>query len=351
MRAVVTALMVTAAACSAPVLHNDLAAAEAAERAGNEDQALAAYVRAQTSCTQVKLPHQRRRACADAHLQRAELLEELGRTREAAEAYVAAPEALEYDPTWSAKALYRAGRLYLALGEEVRGYQLLWKAVTDYPDVAYAVDALRVVFNDGRRRNPRQLFDVLGELVEPLAGNDVADNVLFDLAVLAEEDFEQPAIARQYLDVIINDYRDGGLFDESCWHAARLSRAVGDPRGAVTRLQKLLATREVAVGAGSYFSVWLDDAQLELGRVLRDDLRDYPAAVRAFETVPAHYPVSILRDDALWELAVAWHAAGNVPRACATLTALERDWPDSKHELERAPALRRELACTAEVTP
>jgi hypothetical protein len=29
-----------------------------------------------------------------------------------------------------------------------------------------------------------------------------------------------------------------------------------------------LATREVAFGAGSYFSIWLDDAQLELGKIL-----------------------------------------------------------------------------------
>ncbi|HUH01060.1 MAG TPA: hypothetical protein VML75_03635, partial [Kofleriaceae bacterium] len=221
------------------MLHNDLATAEAAERAGDNDQALAAYLRAQTTCSEVKLRHQRQRACADAHLQRAELLEELGRNREAAEAYVATPAALDDEPTWSAKALYRAGRLYLALGDEVRGYQLLWKTVTDYPDVAYAVDALRVVFNDGRRRNARQLFDVLAELVEPLAGNDVADNILFDLAVLAEEDFDQPDIARQYLDVIIAEYREGGLYDDSCWHAARLSRRLEDPRGAVVRLQKL----------------------------------------------------------------------------------------------------------------
>jgi hypothetical protein len=130
-----------------------------------------------------------------------------------------------------------------------------------------------------------------------------------------------------------------------------LSRALGDPRGAVVRLQKLLATREVALGPGSYFSVWLDDAQLELGKVLRDGVRDYPAAVRAFQTVPEHYPASILRDDALWELAVTWHAARDRARACATLAALQRDWPDSRYELEQAPALRRELACPNGAAP
>ena len=33
-----------------------------------------------------------------------------------------------------------------------------------------------------------------------------------------------------------------------------------------------MATREVSLMVGSYFSVWLDDAQLLLGRILRDDL-------------------------------------------------------------------------------
>jgi tetratricopeptide (TPR) repeat protein len=333
------------AACSAPALQRDLARAEEHEKAGRYQLALASYQTAQQSCKKIRKPYLRRRTCAQAHTHRAELLEDLDRLEEAARAYEAVPAAVEGDPVPSAKSLYRAGRLRLELGQDERAYRLLWKAVTDFPDVAFSVDALRLVFNDGRRRNPAQLYRVLSGLIEPLAGNDVSDNILYDMATLAEQEMKQPALARSHLDAIIERYPDGGLFDEACWHAARLSRELGDPKGAVRRLKTLLATREVALGAGSYFSIWLDNAQLELGIVLRDGLSEPRAAVRAFRQLPRDYPDSILRDDALFESAVALRQAGERDQACRALAELARTWPDSKYELERAPALRRELAC------
>src|SRR5690606_10878366 len=128
------------------------------------------------------------------------------------------------------------------------------------------------------------------------------------------------------------------------WHGARLARQLGDARGAVARLEALLATREVAFGAGSYFSVWLDDAQLELGRVLRDELGDIRGVLAAFARLPEHYPASILRDDALWEIALTWDRVGDRERTCAALAELAR-FPDSPHALERAPALGRKHQC------
>ena len=332
-------------ACSAPALLGDLSDAERLEREGKKEQALAAYAAAQTSCKRMRNKRRRRDTCAQAHIGAAELLEDLDRRRDAAAAYEITPAALDHDPIPSAKATYRAGRLRLAMGEEVRGYQLLWKTVTDYPDVAFAVDALRVVYFDGRRRNARQLYEVLGELVEPLAGNEVSDNILYSMAQLAEHDFASPKIALAHYDQITAEYREGGLYDEALWHSARLARLTGDPRGATKRLRLLLATREVAMGVGSYFSVWLDDAQLELGKLLRDDLDDPRGAVKAFERLLRDYPASILHDDAIFETAVTWDQAGDVERACRSLQHLAEKWPDSKYQIERAPALRGKLDC------
>ncbi|HEY6176518.1 MAG TPA: tetratricopeptide repeat protein, partial [Kofleriaceae bacterium] len=122
--------------------------------------------------------------------------------------------------------------------------------------------------------------------------------------------------------------------------AARLSRALHDPRGAVERLRALLATREVALGAGSYFSIWLDDAQLELGKILRDDLGDLAGAAAAFRRLPEDYPASILRDDALYELAITRERMHDHAAACAALARLAREFADSKY-LARG----RELGC------
>src|SRR5204863_776132 len=119
--------------------------------------------------------------------------------------------------------------------------------------------------------------------------------------------------------------------DDARWHAARISRQLHDPEGAVTRLRALLATREVAFGTGSYFSIWLDDAQLELGKILRDDLHDLPAAAAAFRQLPADYPASILKDDALYELAVTLAKSGDRPAACRALAQLAKQAPESQY--------------------
>ncbi len=339
---------IAAAACSAPAVQSDLATAEAEQRAGHDQAALTAYATAQTTCQKIRDRRLRRDTCADAHIRRAELLEDLDRKAEAADAYEATPKALaaiDGDEVPAAKATYRAGRLRLALGDEVRGYDLLWKTITEYPDVAYANDALRTLLADGRKRNPRQLYDVLLGLLESVDDAEIADAMLYAMADLAEHELASPAVAVQHLDRIAKDYPDGGLRDEAWWHGARMARALGDARGAVGRLRKLVATREVAFGIGSYFSVWLDDGQLELGRILRDDLKDLPAAIAAFEQLPRDYPASILRDDALYELAVTQEQAGRRERACATLGKLKKDWPESKWELELAPAARTRLEC------
>jgi hypothetical protein len=203
--------------------------------------------------------------------------------------------------------------------------------VTDYPDEPIAGDALRMVVHDGRRRDARALSDELARLLTPLAETQVADNLLWSLADLAEHELDNAPAARAYYDRIPIDTPGSGMRDDARWHAARISRALHDPRGAALRLRALLATREVALGAGSYFSIWLDDAQLELGKILRDDLGDLAGAAAAFRRLPEDYPASILRDDALYELAVTLERMHDHAAACAALAELARRFADSKY--------------------
>ena len=332
-------------ACSAPALLPDLAAAEEHERNGRYDEALDSYRRAQIMCKGIRHKRTRRQTCDAAHTNAAELLERMNRWPEAAQAYENIAIDLAHDPTAAARATYRAGRIHLRLGNDVRAYELLWKTVTDYPDEQFAADALKKVVRDGRDRNAKQLYEVLLALVEALSDTLIADNLHYHLADLAEHDFHDPAAAIDHFDAIWQRYPDSGLRDDAWWHSARLLRDAGDPRGALERLEALLATREVAVGVGSYFSVWLDDAQLRVGVILRDDLREYRAAAAAFRRLAKHYPASLLLDDALYELAVTWDRAENATEACKALRKLHEDWPDSRYELELAPALRAEHGC------
>lgn len=343
-RTVILFLLVASAACSAPAMLPDLAEAEAHERDGDTDAALAAYDRAIERCGTV---HRRRRraTCANAHLGRAELLDRAGRTQEAIAAYEAIPVALGGDPAPSSRALFRAGELRLAAGDEVGGWELLWRAITEYPDAPSADLALNLIVADGRSRDPRKLYEVLGQLAARLNDTEVADNLHFAMAELAEDELDDPHAALAHYDAVAAGSVDGALWDDAVWHSARLARQLGDPKGAVERYRKLLATREVALMVGSYFSVWHDDAQLELGRTLRDDLGDDRGALAAFERLPKDYPDSILHDDAMFERAATYEKLGDTERACKRLATLARKWPDSKYELEQAPAMRERLGC------
>jgi hypothetical protein len=149
-----------------------------------------------------------------------------------------------------------------------------------------------------------------------LPDREVTDNVLWWLADLAEHELSDPAAALLLYDRLPVDHPRSGFRDDARWRGALLARARGDVAGAVERLRGLLATREVARGPGSYFSIRLDDAQLLLAEVLRDDLGDRAAAAAEYARLPAHYPRSILVDDALAAWAELALAGGDAATAC-----------------------------------
>jgi tetratricopeptide (TPR) repeat protein len=345
----------------------ELDEAERLARAGHEEAALEAYLAAQLACRRLHDRLRRVAACADARLGRADLLVGLGRRAEAARDFEAAALALAAeDDAGAAHALARAGSLRLEAGQDERAYQLLWRAVIDYPDQVFAADALESLVRDGRRRAPSQLYQVLRQLeahgVTPrdtvsrsggdrsggearIGDTELGDDLLLAMAELAGRELADPRAALAHYDELVAAHPRSGLCDDALWRAAELARRLGDGPGAIRRLRALIATREEAWFIGSYFSVWLDDAQLELGRILRDDLGQPRAAADTFSQLLRDNPASTLRDDALWERARTLAGLGERDEACRALGQLRGEHAESRWELEAAPALRRRLFC------
>jgi tetratricopeptide (TPR) repeat protein len=339
------AVLVALAACSPPGVQPDLLAADQYRRQGRYAEAIGAYDRAAQRCRDIDNQDRAKQTCAAAALGRAETFERMGRRSDSAAAYEAIPAALNDDPVSAARALFRAGKLRLELGQDVRGYELLWAAITRYPDAPGADLALKVVHIDGRRRNPRQLYDEYGKLYQRLAATEIADNLLYLSAELARDDLQDPQRALRHFDELAARHPKSLLYDDAVWHAAALARQAGDPQGAVRRYRQLLSRHEVSWFTGSYNSQWYDDSWLQMGIILRDELKDNREALHALEQIPKDYPESTLLDDATWERAVT-HARMNQPaRACALLATLQKRWPDSKYELELGPQLRAQLGC------
>jgi TolA-binding protein len=337
-------LFVLAVGCSAPATLPELASAERRAKNGDTDGALADYRRAQVTCKDLRPERRALQACSDALLGEAQTLERAGRTEEAINAYAAIPGKAPDNPVAGSTGTYRAGELLLQAKREVDAWTLLWRVVTDYPDEPIAADALKILVDDGRHRDAQALADQLGKILTPLAETQVADNLVWALADLNDKELARPDAARALYDRIPVDFPTSGLRDDARWHAARLSKQLGDHKGAATRLRALLETREVAIGAGSYFSIWLDDAQLELGLVLRDQLGDAKGAAAAFRQLPKHYPASILKDDALHELAVTLAKLADTAGACRAIADLRKLDPDSKY-IDDAGTLAAELKC------
>lgn len=342
----IVALHFLVSACSAAAPPPDLTRGEALARAGRDDEALAAFEAAARGCAGAPAPPSARgRFCAAALRERAETLDHAGRREEAAAAFESIPSALPRDAATGAAALEAAARIRLALGQEQRAYDLLWRIVVDYPDESAAEDAVRTVVADGRRRDPRALYDVLRDLYARLVATAVADNLLWAMAHIALDDLHDEARALDDLDRIVAAHPKSPFVDDALWEGAALARARHDAEGAVRRLRVLLAMRETSALIGSYYSVHMPRAELELGRILRDDLGRPAEALAAFARLPADYPKSRYLDDALYESAVTRAALGDGPAACRDLAELARRWPESRYQLADAPALAARLGC------
>ncbi len=300
-----------------------------------------------------------RAACGRALLASGEVLEDQGDVDLAIARYVTIADAAAGDASLlpavdrraltddvAAEARFRAGRLAFAAGQLERAGRELWRLVIEQPDEPRAADAVEFLVARVRRDQPEALWQRLSALATALPATAVTDNLLWWLADLAEHELHDPAAALVLYDRLPVDHPRSGLRDDARWRGALLARARGDSGGAVARLRGLLATREVALGTGSYFSVWLDDAQLLLAIVLRDDLGDHRAAAAAFARLPMDYPRSILIDDALAGRAELALVDGDVATACRVAARLLAHDPASRFA-PRATELTHRPDCPA----
>jgi len=168
--------------------------------------------------------------------------------------------------------------------------------------------------------------------------------VMFERGMLLSR-HDRPSDAIAIFDGLADAYPHSSLRDDGLWRAAELLRTSGDFEGALKRLRRILSSRKDAIITGSYNYLQLDDAQLLVGRIYLDDLHDAARAADAFALLADDYPESVLRDDALYDLARARRAQGNVAAACKALARLCKQFPDG-NRVRAARALQQELRCT-----
>lgn len=342
MNRVVLALVALAAVagCSGAPLPADFAHAQSLESTDPE-RARTLYEAIDARCQSEHLGHD---DCALVAVRLAELAESSRRFADAERNWLRAAEVTR-QPRTAARALSRAADVaHVELHDDGAAVALAWRTVEGYPDEIAADDALKLAIRIDEPQNWQALAARLGALYPRVVKFDVGDNVMFERGMLLSR-HDQPTEAVAVFDELADAYPHSSLRDDGLWRAAELLRARGDFEGALARLRRILASRKDALITGSYNYLQLDDAQLLVGRIYLDDLHDPARAAEAFELLADDYPESVLRDDALYDLARARKEQHDVRAACGALARLCKQFPDG-NRVRAARALMQELACS-----
>ncbi len=226
------------------------------------------------------------------------------------------------------RALLDGGTLRTESGQRGQGVAALRKVVREHPSEGVAGSALAALIRD-RRAHPEDgtVLGLLGELDAEGLHGDVGDDVL--MAIHDEQKAAGDlASARTALERIIHEHRYpfGERWDDAHWKLADLSEDANDPRGAIAALERMLAPHESVGWPGSYTLPRYSAAQLRIARIYRDSLNNISAALAAYDAVPARFPTSLVRDDAMFEAAELQLRAGNRDDGCNRLSRVIRDF-------------------------
>lgn len=346
------AVALVAACHRRPVTPAALEYARSAARLKMYDQAAAEYQLAQRQCHDIKPLRRAREVCRDAYLGEAYVYLHQGDVARAEMAFARQITNAQIDDLGMAEAAFRAGQLAMAHGELEAAAAHFWHAIRVLPQAPFSGEALRLVVRHARANQPRELITHLMAEQAAAPHSALADDMLWWAGDVARELGEARA-ALAYWDALAKGYPDSPWRDDAMWFAALVVAAQLDAArdtalatydDLIARLIAIGKTRRVAHLTGSFFTVYLDDAQLLLGQTLRRAHR-LDEAAKAFADLPKRYPQSLLRDDALWELAVTLAQLGQSERACAAMASLAAAFPRSKYARpERAPRV-----CSADV--
>jgi hypothetical protein len=242
----------------------------------------------------------------------------------------------------AARSTFSLADLRLSSGDEVGGYAALEAAVRKYPSSGVANLALRRYFAFLASRGGDQAVLDYIERVEPeLRTSELGEQLLYERARRLDDLGSTRAARDTY--VALADrypYPRGAYWDDALFRGAECDQHLGQPKGALALLERMLAARETSHMSGSYERPRFADAAYRIAELYRDALGDPAAARRAFRDVFVDFPTSTLRDDALWQEALLARRTSDTA-ACAPLSLLVGQLPDSRftpcaHELCQA---------------
>lgn len=311
--------------------------ADRALRRGDAHEALEAY-----GALRETAPHARGRT--DTEQGRADALLALGRTEDAARAYLAASRATA-DREARARLVFRAARVvYDQPATQGEGLDAITRVVDRFPDTIAGLRALQYLQQHfgGTPEGRDWLLGFYRSRFDALRRTPLADNLLFEGARIhvarGTEADDRAALA--LLTDLTTVYPREALWDDALWLRADVQHRLALYEEELDSLTTLVRTREKPLFFGNYETLYYHRSQYRIALLLRDTLGDLPGAISAFEVFVREYPFSKMYDDALFQLAELYVRAGRGADAAALAERLARERPESRW-VQRAKELAR----------
>lgn len=249
----------------------------------------------------------------------------------------------------AARAAFELAWLDIESGATERGEQALLSVTLRYQDSALAGRAFAGLVNRLEERGGPQAALALIDRVRPkIQHPELAEQVRYAEGRLLRTTGQEERARRAFLELARDfPYPQGAYWEDALWHAADIERSQGNPKAALSHLERMLREVEPALLQGSYTRPRYAEAQYRIAEIYRDDLAQPERARREFRRVFDEYPTSLLRDDALWQEALIGRASHHSNASCDPLTKLVTQLPDSRY----APCAALLCASVPRATP
>lgn len=256
-----------------------------------------------------------------------------GKVDEAYDAYTQVWQSTQHTDEHGARSLYQCVLIMSAhRGRPDEAMRLRRLLMARFAEYIWAERAMEEVRDHLRARGEFKALDAeLAALYPKVKTTALADNLLFERALLAERDLKDDAEALKRLMAVYDHDPEGPLADDAIWERARIFTRQQDWPRAITALSRLARDRETSWFIGTYDSEYADEARLELGRIYADRLRRYPDAIKQLEAFIKEFPDSLLRDDAAWEIVRVRGLMGERKAYDEALRAFAEAYPESRY--------------------
>lgn len=232
---------------------------------------------------------------------------------------------------YSAQAAFKAAELAYK-SDPSAGYSELEAVAVRFPESGVARAALGRLLRHDDERGPAKTLAHLDALAPKVANSALEEDVAYERAKRIADlgHFEEARDA--FVDVANRwSYPAGNYFDDALYRASVMEENLGRYKEAIGHLERLLAFRETSVTIGSYERPRYIPAMLRIATLYEERLRDRKMARETLHRLYTDFTTSTLRDDALWREAELWRKDANKETACARLSTLVSDFPDSRY--------------------